>query len=57
MSKVADFLYDIETLYIDGLTAAQIAAELNCPIKLVREALDSFGVADSPQPENDLVDF
>jgi hypothetical protein len=49
MSKVADLMYDIETLYIDGLSAAQIAKELDCPIQTVMDALDMFGVADSPQ--------
>jgi len=51
MSKVAELLYDIEQLYIDGLSAKRIAAELNCPIETVLEVLESFGVADSPQED------
>lgn len=56
MSKVAELMYDIEQLYIDGLSAKRIAAELNCPIETVLEVLESFGVADSPQ-EGDFDPF
>ena len=51
MSKVAELMYDVEQLYIDGLSAKRIAAELNCPIETVLEILESFNVADSPHEE------
>jgi orotate phosphoribosyltransferase-like protein len=53
MSKVAELMYDIEQLYIDGLSAKAIAAELECPIELVLGALEEMGVADAPQEEFD----
>ena len=49
MSKVADLMYDIEQLYIEGHSAKTIAALLECPIELVLGALEEMGVADSPQ--------
>ena len=49
MSKVAELMYDIESLYIEGLSAKAIAAELNCPLELVLGALEEMGVADAPQ--------
>ena len=51
MSKVSDLMYDIESLYIEGLSAKRIAAELNCPVDIVLEAIEQMGVADSPQEE------
>lgn len=51
MSKMSDLSYDIEQLYIDGLSAKAIAAELNCPIALVLGALEEMGVADTPQED------
>ena len=54
MSKLGEQLfYDIQELYIEGLNARAIAAELNCPIDLVLEQLAEIGVADSPQEEYD----
>ncbi len=51
MSKVAELSYDIESLYIEGLSAKRIAAELNCPIEMVLGFLEEMGVADAPQEE------
>jgi hypothetical protein len=54
MSKVKDLFYDIEALYIDGLSAADIARELACPVDYVKGVLDGFGVedvAEMPQEE------
>jgi len=44
MGAVKDLFYDIETLFIEGLTAKAIAAELNVPIEQVNDVLDTFGV-------------
>jgi hypothetical protein len=43
--------YDIEQLYIDGMSARTIAITLGCPIELVLGALSEMGVADAPQEE------
>jgi transposase len=51
MSKVAELAYDIEQLYIDGMSASQIAQELNCPIGIVKGWIDGNGVADQPQED------
>jgi len=52
MSKLGEQLfYDIEQLYIEGLSAKAIAAELNCPLDLVLQQLEEIGVADAPQEE------
>ena len=51
MSGIKDLAYDIEQLYIEGLSAKLIAAELNCPIEQVLGFLESIGVADTPQEE------
>ena len=47
MSKVAELVYDVQELYIEGMGARQIAAELDCPVELVLQVLDEFGVEDS----------
>lgn len=46
MSKMADLMYDIEQLYIDGLSAKSIARILDCPIETVLDALQEMGVDD-----------
>ena len=53
MSKVAELAYDIEQLYIDGMSAWQIAQELNCPIGIVKGCIEGNGVADQPQEDFD----
>jgi hypothetical protein len=51
MSKVAELAYDIEQLYIEGMSAWQIAQELDCPIGIVKGWIDGNGVADMPQED------
>jgi len=41
MSKMAELDYDIEQLFIDGLTAKEIAQQLDCPIEIVQGWIDS----------------
>jgi hypothetical protein len=53
VSKIAELAYDIEQLYIDGMSAWQIAQELNCPIGIVKGWIDGNGVADMPQEDFD----
>lgn len=51
MSKVAELAYDIEQLYIEGMSARQIANELDCPIKMVLAALEEMNVEDADESE------
>ena len=53
MSGIKDLAYDIEQLYIDGLSARSIAQTLDCPIEQVLGFLEDIGVADVPQEEFD----
>ena len=46
MSKLSELAYDIEQLYIEGMSARQIANELDCPIKMVLAALEEMNVED-----------
>ena len=39
-------MYDIEQLYIDGMSARMIALTLDCPIKMVLAALEEMNVED-----------
>ena len=56
MSAIKDLYYDIEALFIEGMSPSQIAKELNCPVGIVKGALDSFGV-DSRDLEEDFGDY
>lgn len=62
MSKLKDFGYDIEQLYIDGFSPSRIASVLDCPIGFVYDWLEGQGlmeknyVAEKPQEEN-MPDF
>lgn len=51
MSKVSELAYDIEQLYIEGMSARQIANELDCPIKMVLAALEEMNVEDADESE------
>jgi len=51
MSAIKDLAYDIEQLYIDGMSAKMIAVTLDCPIEQVLGFLEDPGVADSPQED------
>ena len=59
MSKMAELDYDIEQLFIDGLTAKQIAEQLDCPIEIVQgwirgvsaEMDEAFGKFEPPELE------
>lgn len=49
MSGIKDLAYDIEQLYIEGMSAKMIALTLDCPIEQVLGFLEDIGVADTPQ--------
>jgi len=51
MSGIKELAWDIEQLYIDGLSAAQIAEQLDCPLGVVKGWIEGNGVADLPQEE------
>jgi hypothetical protein len=51
MSKVAELAYDIEQLYIDGMSARMIALTLECPVEMVYGWIEGNSVADTPQEE------
>ena len=51
MSKMAELAYDIEQLYIEGYSPKSIAVQLECPLELVYDWLESTGVAESLQDE------
>lgn len=54
MSKVAELMYDIEQMYIDGMSARLIALTLDCPLTMVLAALEEMNVedvAEKPQEE------
>jgi hypothetical protein len=53
MSKMAELYYDIESMYIDGVSAKRIAVLLECPMDIVYAVLEDMGVADSPQSEEE----
>lgn len=53
MSKIAELAYDIEQLYIEGLSASKIAQELGCPKSIVEDWIREQSVADLPQEEYD----
>lgn len=46
MSKVKDLAYDIETLYIEGLTEKNIAKTLDIPVEIVYEWIKENGITD-----------
>lgn len=52
MSGIKDLAYDIEQLYIEGLSARQIARELGCPKSIVEDWIREQSVADLPQEED-----
>ena len=46
MSKVKDLEYDIQEMYIDGMSAKTIALTLEIPIDWVLTTIESFGCND-----------
>ena len=41
MSKMAELAYDIEQLYIEGFGPKSIAVQLECPLEIVYDWLES----------------
>jgi len=51
MSKIKDLAYDIEQLYIEGYSPKSIALQLDCPLELIYDWLESNNVAENSQEE------
>jgi transposase len=51
MAELDMYAYDIEQLYIDGLTEKNIAKTLDISVEMVYAWMELNGVADSPQEE------
>jgi predicted transcriptional regulator with HTH domain len=47
MSKMAELDYDIQELYIDGLSAREISRRLECSVSDVLACLKAMGVEDA----------
>ena len=54
MSKMADLSYEIEQLYIDGMSPRTIALTLECPLDQVLAWLEEVNIIE--QPYEDWVD-
>jgi transposase len=57
MSRMAEldmYAYDIEQLYIEGLTEKNIAKTLDISVELVYAWVEMNGVAKEPQPEEEI---
>jgi hypothetical protein len=44
MSVMSELAYDIEQLFIEGFSPRSIAAQLECPLELVYDWLESNGI-------------
>jgi len=56
MSKMAELDYDIEQLFIEGLTEKNIAKTLDIPVEMVYAWMQLNGVAKSLDPWETLED-
>jgi hypothetical protein len=57
MSKVAELMYDIQELYIEGFNSRAIAEELGCPLEIVLSALKEMNVEDGTAKDWDSVEL
>jgi hypothetical protein len=55
MSKMAELDYDIQELYIEGLSARAIAEQLDCPLEIVLGALEGMNVEDVAETPHDEI--
>ena len=44
MSYFSNLMYDIETLFLDGKSAIEMAEELDLPVEQIVAVLEGFGV-------------
>jgi hypothetical protein len=58
MGAVKDLYYDVESMFIEGLSAREISKALNVPLESVQDILDDFGVdAEDQEVEVDAEDW
>jgi len=57
MSKVAELMYDIQELYIEGFNSRAIAEELGCPLEIVTDALKEMNVEDGQAKDWDSIEL
>jgi hypothetical protein len=51
MSKIKDFMYDIQEMYIAGFNAKSIAVQLSVPYEEVLAVLEGWSVSDASDEE------
>ena len=56
MSKVADLAYDIEQLFIEGYSPKSIAVQLECPLSMVYDWIESNGCDAPADPWTEIED-
>lgn len=57
MTKVKDLAYDIEALYIEGMTEKNIAKTLDIPVEIVYAWMEEFGVEADVDVEADAANW
>jgi len=58
MSKMSELAYDIEQLYIEGYGPKSIALQLECPIEIVHDWIESNGcMVEEPAKSWDSVEL
>lgn len=50
MSKLAELAYDIEQLYIEGYSPRSIAVQLECPLEVIYDWLESCNLDEEYSP-------
>ena len=55
MSYFSNLMYDVETLFLDGKSAIEIADELDLPVEQIVAVLEGFGVQDAPEDYSPFV--
>lgn len=46
MSYFSNLMYDIETMFLEGKSAVEMAHELDLPVEQIHAVLGGFGVSD-----------
>ena len=46
MSYFSNLMYDIETMFLEGKSAVEMAHELDLPVEQIQAVLGGFGVSD-----------
>lgn len=54
MSRMADLAWDIEQLWIEGMSPVQIADQLDCHVQLVEDWIADVGMVSDVDMEDEL---